>query len=137
MSLTVKIVSAENLKNEDTIGLSDPYVVLRVGRHEHNILGGGQEQRTKTVNDNLNPTWNETFEFTGLSDPDPLSLTLFLHVYDEDENRRDESLGEFQLPLESLVKGHRTVRRDSIGGGRGLFKNAYINYEVTAHGWGR
>lgn len=65
--VTIKIVSARNLINADIIGLSDPYVIARVGRQVH---------KTKTIDNNLNPDFNETFMFSwdGLS---PLHLAVF------------------------------------------------------------
>lgn len=52
--LTVTIVRATSLKNQEFVGKSDPYVVLYV----RPVL----KVKTKVVDDNLNPVWNETFE---------------------------------------------------------------------------
>jgi Ca2+-dependent lipid-binding protein len=52
--LSVTVVRANNLINTDFIGKSDPYVVLYV-RPMFKV-------KTKVIDDNLNPEWNETFE---------------------------------------------------------------------------
>lgn len=52
--LSVTVVRANNLINTDLIGKSDPYVVLYV-RPMFKV-------KTKVIDDNLNPEWNETFE---------------------------------------------------------------------------
>ena len=52
--LTVTVVKASSLKNKEMIGKSDPYVVL----HIRPIF----KVKTKVIDNNLNPVWNETFE---------------------------------------------------------------------------
>lgn len=52
--LTVTIVRANDLKNMELIGKSDPYVVLHI-RPLFKV-------KTKVVDNNLNPVWNQTFD---------------------------------------------------------------------------
>ena len=52
--LSVTVVKATSLKNKELIGKSDPYVRLYV-RPMFKV-------KTKVIDDNLNPEWNETFE---------------------------------------------------------------------------
>lgn len=53
--LTVTIVEARNLKDEDTVGGSnDAFVEVYVDRD--------YKQRTTTIQNSNNPQWNETFE---------------------------------------------------------------------------
>lgn len=52
--LTVTVVKANELKNMEMIGKSDPYVALHI-RPLFRV-------KTKVVDNNLNPVWNETFE---------------------------------------------------------------------------
>lgn len=52
--LTVTVVKANELKNKELIGKSDPYAVIHI-RPLFKV-------KTKVVEDNLNPVWNETFE---------------------------------------------------------------------------
>ena len=45
------------MKKTDMIGQSDPYVLI-------NVLGSNIKPiKTKSIKNNLNPTWNETFGF--------------------------------------------------------------------------
>lgn len=52
--LTVTVVRANDLKNLEMIGKSDPYVVVHI-RPRFKV-------KTKTIDNNLSPVWNETFE---------------------------------------------------------------------------
>ncbi len=73
--LVVKIISAKDLVNADIIGKSDPYVVAQLGK---------QILKSKVIQNDLNPVWNETlmFSWTGSDD-------LLLEVYDEDLTNED------------------------------------------------
>eukprot|EP01003_Olkasia_polycarbonata_P006461 NODE_687_length_748_cov_233.422031_g622_i0.p1 GENE.NODE_687_length_748_cov_233.422031_g622_i0~~NODE_687_length_748_cov_233.422031_g622_i0.p1 ORF type:complete len:135 (+),score=30.03 NODE_687_length_748_cov_233.422031_g622_i0:27-407(+) len=126
-------MGCENLKNEDTKGLSDPYVKIKMGHHEHGF--GHKEFRSATISDNLNPEYNEEFTFEDVKDP--TKQNLYFHVYDNDAKRRDEKLGEAKYSLEHLVAGHETTERLCLGSGHGLFKDAHVNFKVTAVGWGK
>lgn len=53
-NLSLTIVKANNLKNMEMIGKSDPYVVVYI-RPLFKV-------KTKVVENNLNPVWNQTFE---------------------------------------------------------------------------
>lgn len=52
--LTLTVVKANDLKNMELVGKSDPYVVVYV-RPMFKV-------KTKVIDDNLSPVWNETFE---------------------------------------------------------------------------
>lgn len=67
---TIKICEATGLKACDMNGLSDPYVTL--------IMDEKQIARTRTVYEDLNPVWDETFELTISS-----GRSLILTVWDE------------------------------------------------------
>ncbi|KAI4356847.1 hypothetical protein L6164_000834 [Bauhinia variegata] len=88
--LTVTIVKANDLKNMEMIGKSDPYVVLYI-RPLFKV-------KTKVIDNNLNPTWNETFELIA---EDKETQSLILEVYDEDIGQ-DKRLGIVKLPLNDL-----------------------------------
>ncbi|KAH9583827.1 hypothetical protein MS3_00008110 [Schistosoma haematobium] len=49
-ALHVNVKKANNLKNIEISGKSDPYVVVDFQ---------GQKQKTKVIDDDLNPIWNE------------------------------------------------------------------------------
>ena len=47
----------QNLKKADLSGKPDPYVLVNLSN------GGIKETKTKTMKNNPNPAWNETFRF--------------------------------------------------------------------------
>ncbi|KAJ7546329.1 hypothetical protein O6H91_08G035800 [Diphasiastrum complanatum] len=89
--LTVSVIGAKSLKNLEVFGKSDPYVVLYA-----RILF---KYKTKVVDNNLNPEWNETFE---LDIEDQETQTLVLQVMDQDITE-DKFLGVVSFPLAKLT----------------------------------
>ncbi|KRZ16180.1 Dimethyladenosine transferase 1, mitochondrial [Trichinella zimbabwensis] len=88
----VGVIAATNLENKDSFlkGKSDPYVRITVG---------GQIYQTKTVENNLNPVWNEEFDaIVDQADGQYLGVEL----YDEDPGSRDEFLGNLDLDMDSI-----------------------------------
>ncbi|GMH21679.1 hypothetical protein Nepgr_023521 [Nepenthes gracilis] len=88
--LTVKVVKASDLKNKERIGKSDPYVILNI-RPLFKV-------KTKVIEDNLNPVWNETFKLIA---EDKETQSLILEVCDKDIGQ-DKKLGITKLPLIDL-----------------------------------
>ncbi|XP_057776498.1 synaptotagmin-4-like isoform X2 [Salvia miltiorrhiza] len=78
--LSVKVISAENLPATDQTGKSDPYVKLKLKKSE-------QKEKTRVINDTLNPVWNQTFEFVV---EDGLHELLILEIYDHDLFGKDK-----------------------------------------------
>uniref|UniRef100_A0ACD5UNY9 Uncharacterized protein n=2 Tax=Avena sativa TaxID=4498 RepID=A0ACD5UNY9_AVESA len=89
--LSVTVVKATSLKNKELIGKSDPYVILYV-RPMFKV-------KTKVVDDNLNPEWNETFE---LIVEDKETQFVILEVYDEDNLQTDKRLGVAKLAVNDI-----------------------------------
>ncbi|KAG8391721.1 hypothetical protein BUALT_Bualt01G0216600 [Buddleja alternifolia] len=85
--LTVTVVKANDLKNMELIGKSDPYVVVHI-RPLFKV-------KTKVVDNNLNPVWNQTFELIA---EDKETQSLFLEVFDQDIGQ-DKRLGIAKLSL--------------------------------------
>lgn len=77
--LSVTVISAEDLPAMDVMGKSDPFVVLSLKKTE-------AKNKTRVVNDSLNPTWNQTFDFVV---EDGLHDMLILEVYDHDTFGKD------------------------------------------------
>uniref|UniRef100_A0A8C6X3K3 Double C2-like domain-containing protein n=1 Tax=Naja naja TaxID=35670 RepID=A0A8C6X3K3_NAJNA len=80
-ALHCTINKAKGLKPMDHNGLADPYVKLHLlpGASKANKL------RTKTLRNTLNPTWNETLTYYGITDEDMIRKTLRISVCDEDK----------------------------------------------------
>ncbi|MCO5548086.1 hypothetical protein L7F22_001543 [Adiantum nelumboides] len=91
--LKVKVVRAQNLKNMEMIGKSDPYVVAYV-----RVLFPAT---TKVVENNLNPKWDEEFYFDV---EDQETQALVFQVYDKDIGT-DKLLGAATYPLAKLTAG--------------------------------
>eukprot|EP00245_Coleochaete_scutata_P016853 TRINITY_DN804_c1_g1_i2.p1 TRINITY_DN804_c1_g1~~TRINITY_DN804_c1_g1_i2.p1 ORF type:complete len:508 (+),score=139.15 TRINITY_DN804_c1_g1_i2:72-1595(+) len=88
--LTVKVVRGKGLKNVDVMGKSDPYVIVHT-----RVLW---PEKTKIIDNNLNPEWNEQFELTC---DDKETQRLILEVMD-DGKIKDERLGIVAIPLNQL-----------------------------------
>ncbi|XP_043716577.1 calcium-dependent lipid-binding protein-like isoform X2 [Telopea speciosissima] len=88
--LDVTVVKANDLKNMEMIGKSDPYVVVYV-RPLYKV-------KTKVIDNNLNPVWNQTFEMIA---EDKETQSLIFEVFDEDVGQ-DKRLGVTKLPLIDL-----------------------------------
>ena len=72
IELEVGVVAARGLAAMDSNGLSDPFVKLYLG--EEGIFNHHEHHRSKTIQNTLNPEWDETFEFhtRGLLSDGPL-----------------------------------------------------------------
>lgn len=77
--LSVTVISAEDLPIVDMMGKADPYVVLLMKKSE-------TKNKTRVVNDSLNPVWNQTFDFVV---EDGLHDMLILEVWDHDTFGKD------------------------------------------------
>ncbi|KAL6586089.1 Synaptotagmin-5 [Orobanche minor] len=77
--LSVTVISAEDLPPADMMGKADPYVVLTLKKTE-------SKNKTRVVNDSLNPVWNQTFDFVV---EDGLHDMLILELWDHDTFKKD------------------------------------------------
>ncbi|XP_044755203.1 extended synaptotagmin-1-like [Coccinella septempunctata] len=105
--LRVNVMEGKNLIPQDINGLSDPYVIIRVG---------AQEVRSQTINYSLNPVWNFQCEFiiTELQ-----GQKLVFHVWDEDYGKSD--------PM-----GHASFDVSSAKAAR--YIDTWLTLEEVAHG---
>uniref|UniRef100_A0A671YLJ7 Double C2 domain alpha n=1 Tax=Sparus aurata TaxID=8175 RepID=A0A671YLJ7_SPAAU len=91
-SVSLKLLG---LKPMDFNGLADPYVKLHLlpGACKANKL------KTKTVRNTLNPVWNETLTYCGITEEDMYRKTLRVSVCDEDKLTHNEFIGESRVAL--------------------------------------
>ncbi|XP_022882412.1 synaptotagmin-5-like [Olea europaea var. sylvestris] len=95
--LEVKLVQAKELTNKDIIGKSDPYAVLYVRPLRDRM------KKSRTINNQLNPIWNEHFEFII---EDASTQHLVIKIYDDEGVlQSSELIGCAQLPLSDLEPG--------------------------------
>ena len=52
-NFVIKIVGSHQLKNVDVLSVSDPFAEISLSKGDKNVL------KTKTIDNNLNPQWNE------------------------------------------------------------------------------
>ncbi|XP_060765356.1 rabphilin-3A [Neoarius graeffei] len=97
-TLHCNIIRAKGLKPMDSNGLADPYVKL------HLLPGASKSSklRTKTLRNTLNPVWNETLVYHGITNEDMQRKTLRLSVSDEDKFGHNEFIGETRVVLKKL-----------------------------------
>ncbi|AAS51865.1 ADL055Cp [Eremothecium gossypii ATCC 10895] len=69
MSITVKLVAAESLYKRDVFRSPDPFAVL--------TIDGSQTKSTAAKKKTLNPYWNETFTFSGVTENSILTIQVF------------------------------------------------------------
>ncbi|XP_068344653.1 synaptotagmin-5-like [Pyrus communis] len=112
--LTITMISAEDLPPADLMGKADPYIILTLKK-------SGTKNKTRVVNDNLNPVWNQTFDFVV---EDGLHDMLILEVWDHDTFGKDYMgrcimtltrviiEGEYQdsIPLDGAKSGKLNVQ---------------------------
>ncbi|ORY53531.1 hypothetical protein BCR33DRAFT_710938 [Rhizoclosmatium globosum] len=89
--LKITLHEAKHLKNFELAGISDPYVLVR--------LGGKEVARTKTIANSLNPYWGQTLYVPVLNthiqwiQEDVSVDSLELEVFDDNEASSDKSMG--------------------------------------------
>ncbi|KAI4376175.1 hypothetical protein MLD38_013965 [Melastoma candidum] len=95
-TLEVKLVQARELTNKDLVGKSDPYAVLFVRPLR------SRTKTSKVINNQLNPIWNEHFEFI-IEDASTQHLTI--RVFDDEGIQASEFIGCARISLNSLEPG--------------------------------
>lgn len=86
-NVKVTVVKGNSLKNKELIGKSDPYATLYI-RPLFKV-------KTKCIDNNLNPVWNETFDLIA---EDKETQALIVEVFDQDVGQ-DERLGIARINL--------------------------------------
>ncbi|TYH57786.1 hypothetical protein ES332_D08G113300v1 [Gossypium tomentosum] len=94
--LEVKLIQARDLTNKDIIGKSDPYAVLFVRPLP------GRTKKSKIINNDLNPIWNEHYEFII---EDATTQQLVVRIYDDEGVQASEFIGCAQVLLSELEPG--------------------------------
>ncbi|GAU23131.1 hypothetical protein TSUD_305790 [Trifolium subterraneum] len=90
--LSVTVISAEDLPVVDLMGKADPFVVLSLKKSE-------KKQKTRVVNESLNPVWNQTFDFVV---EDGLHDMLIVELWDHDTFGK-EKMGKVIMTLTKVI----------------------------------
>ncbi|XP_020261705.1 synaptotagmin-5-like isoform X2 [Asparagus officinalis] len=113
--LTVTVVKANALKNKEMIGKSDPYVALHI-RPMFKV-------KTKVIDNNLNPVWNETFELIA-EDKETQALILEVTYHAFNKEQQLAALEEERRILEERKRlkeaGMIGSTMDALGGAASL-----------------
>lgn len=90
-TLHVEIKNATSLPNMDVQGYTDGFVKM-------SLLPSTSRKKTHVINDDLNPVWNERFEFTNVKQNDLLTQrVLELTVWDHDKLSSNDFIGGLRL----------------------------------------
>ncbi|KAJ1268316.1 hypothetical protein BS78_07G125400 [Paspalum vaginatum] len=94
--LEVKLVEARDLKNKDLVGKSDPFAVLYIRPLRE------KTKKSKTINNDLNPIWNEHYEFVV---EDITTQHLTVKIYDDEGLQPSEIIGCARVDLTDIQPG--------------------------------
>ncbi|KAF8098734.1 hypothetical protein N665_0259s0005 [Sinapis alba] len=73
---------------------SDPYVVVTLGT---------QKVKTRVINSNCNPVWDEQLALTIKDVTDPIRMT----VYDKDRFSGDDKMGDAEIDMRPFLEAHQ------------------------------
>lgn len=94
-TLMVHLHHASNLPAKDRQGTSDPFVVLHLTPNKE------ETYQSAVIYKTLNPVFDQSFQFHGLTPDDIRRQTLILRIYDHDRFTRNDSIGMVALPLQN------------------------------------
>lgn len=111
--LKVLVVQGKRLVVRD-FKSSDPYVKIKLG---------DQIAKTKVINSNLNPVWNEELTFT-LNEP---VGTLYLEVFDKDRFKADDEMGYAHVNIQPLIAAARLKHILNVSSGETTLRKVIPN----------
>ncbi|KAG0225086.1 hypothetical protein BGW42_004685 [Actinomortierella wolfii] len=88
----IKLLAGRDLRNVEATGKSDPYVVIT---GDKNVKRG----RTKVIDDNLNPVWNE-IHYVAVNS---IKQSFELEVFDYQKLTKDRTLGKTRFEVADLI----------------------------------
>ncbi|XP_076599456.1 cytosolic phospholipase A2 zeta-like [Chaetodon auriga] len=99
--LNATVLKANTHQSEDYLSESDCYVILSLP------TATTRTYRTKTVSNNNNPEWNETFTFRV---PSHVKNILEIRMYDEDPMARDDMICTLLFDITNLTVGKKETK---------------------------
>lgn len=113
VTIFVKVIRGSDLPGLDHSGLSDPYVVVSL--YPKTMFGHNKPQKTKIIEQTLNPVFNTTFQLPNVP-REYLSVrgaVLLLSVLDHDKIGSDDFAGEVSIHLSSITPMEMSATVDS------------------------
>lgn len=95
--LEIRVCGARNIANLQKIGKPDPYVKVKMGEKKKTQI----KYKTRVIENNLNPVWNELFKFQ-VADYD--STQVLFELWNENI-MVDDLLGSYNLSINGLTRG--------------------------------
>ena len=112
--LHIKIVEAKDIAKMDTVGLTDPYIVLQ--------LGSGPQMKTTVKKNTLTPVWNETFALPVTDVNSKLSLLM-----KDKDVAADDKMATLDIEIKSLPYGQVVDQWFSLIPVKGVKKGGSIH----------
>lgn len=103
---------ARDLKNADTVGLSDPYMVIRFC---------GSKKQTRVIWNQLAPSWKQMLTLD-VDVPEQLRFApkIYCEIFDKDRGKNDDSLGRFSVNPQQMSNDVKWYKLEDADGRPGV-----------------
>ena len=125
--LTIYLEKATNLKDEDHIGKSDPYIKFSLEQDNNFRDKDYGYQKSTTKEGNLNPVYEETFTF---QIPTLDNMELEVKVMDDDIGS-DEKMGKSKIKLEKLGLSETPMSVEEKVYNRIFGKDSFVHLQLS------